>query len=167
MKAVMRGLYKLAAKEGMARLRKLADWLEQEQPAAANVIESPQSGVRTRMRRVCRWRDVAMVERWVAGGTPSSLLQWVRGTSAWTVDSQTAVTIQERQDLALSGRRSFYSMGAERRFPRCIAQTCYIILIRALAAIFSSIETSEFSTLRGTMNKCEGISACGLLGIRH
>jgi putative transposase len=94
-KAAMRSAYKLEAKEGMARLRKLADWLEQESPAAANrlregleesftinrlgippslhrclattnVIESPQSGVRMRTRRVCRWRDAAMVERWVA-----------------------------------------------------------------------------------------------------
>jgi transposase-like protein len=94
-KAAMRASYKLEAKEGMARLRKLADWLEQELPAAANslregleecftinrlgippslhrclattnLIESPQSGVRMRTRRVCRWRDAAMVERWVA-----------------------------------------------------------------------------------------------------
>ena len=34
-KAAMRSSYRLEAKEGMARLRKLADWLEQEQPAAA------------------------------------------------------------------------------------------------------------------------------------
>jgi putative transposase len=94
-KAAMRAAYKLEAKDGMARLRKLADWLEQEQPAAANslregleecftinrwgippslhrclattnLIESPQSGVRMRTRRVCRWRDTAMVERWAA-----------------------------------------------------------------------------------------------------
>jgi transposase-like protein len=94
-KAAMRAAYRLEAKEGMARLRKLADWLEQEQPAAAhslregleecftinrlgvppslhrclattNLIESPQSGVRLRTRRVCRWRDAAMIERWVA-----------------------------------------------------------------------------------------------------
>jgi transposase-like protein len=94
-KAAMRASYRLQAKEGIARLRKLADWLEQEQPAAANslregleecftinrlgippslhrclgttnLIESPQSGVRMRTRRVCRWRDAAMVERWVA-----------------------------------------------------------------------------------------------------
>ena len=79
----------------MARLRKLADWLEQECPAAANslregleecftinrlgvpsslhrclattnLIESSQSGVRMRTRRVCRWRDAVMVKRWVA-----------------------------------------------------------------------------------------------------
>ena len=95
-KAAMRASYKLEAKEGMARLRKLADWLERESPAAANslregleecftinrlgvpsslhrclattnLIESPQSGVRMRTRRVCRWRDAAMVERWAAG----------------------------------------------------------------------------------------------------
>lgn len=94
-KAAMRAAYKLDAKEGTARLRKLADWLEREWPAAANslregleecftinrlgvppslhrclattnLIESPQSGVRMRTRRVCRWRDAAMVQRWVA-----------------------------------------------------------------------------------------------------
>lgn len=94
-KAAMRASYKLEAKEGIARLRKLADWLEQEQPAAANslregleecftinrlgippslhrclattnLIENPQSGVRMRTRRVCRWRDTAMVARWAA-----------------------------------------------------------------------------------------------------
>jgi hypothetical protein len=86
-KAAMRASYKLEAKDGMARLRKLADWLEQESPVAANslregleecftlnrlsippslhrclattnLIESPQSGVRTRTRRVCRWRTL-------------------------------------------------------------------------------------------------------------
>ena len=94
-KAAMRASYKLEAKEGMARLRKLAAWLEPECPAAANslregleecftinrlgvppslhrclattnLIESPQSGVRRRTGRVCRWRDAAMVLRWVA-----------------------------------------------------------------------------------------------------
>ena len=94
-KAAMRASYRLEAKEGMARLRKLADWLEQESPAAANslregleecftvnrlgipsslhrclattnIIESPQSGVRRRTLRVCRWRNAAMVDRWVA-----------------------------------------------------------------------------------------------------
>jgi len=94
-KAALRASYRLEAKEGMARLRKLADWLEQEHPAAAaslregleecftinrlgvppslhrclattNLIESPQSGVRMRTRRVCRWRDATMMQRWVA-----------------------------------------------------------------------------------------------------
>lgn len=94
-KAAMRAAYRLEAKEGIARLKKLAEWLDQEQPAAANslregleecftinrlgvpaslhrclattnVIESPQSGVRRRTSRVCRWRDAAMVLRWVA-----------------------------------------------------------------------------------------------------
>jgi len=94
-KAAMPASYRLEAKEGVARLRKLADWLEQESPAAANslregleecftinrlgvppslhrclattnLIESPQSGVRMRTRRVCRWRDAAMVQRWAA-----------------------------------------------------------------------------------------------------
>jgi putative transposase len=94
-KAALRASYRLEANQGMARLRKLADWLEQEHPAAAsslregleecftinrlgvppslhrclattNLIESPQSGVRMRTRRVCRWRNAAMMQRWVA-----------------------------------------------------------------------------------------------------
>jgi hypothetical protein len=34
--------------------------------ASTNLIESPQSGVRRRTQNVSRWRDAAMVERWVA-----------------------------------------------------------------------------------------------------
>jgi hypothetical protein len=34
--------------------------------ATTNVIESPQSGVRMRTRRVRRWRDATMVQRWAA-----------------------------------------------------------------------------------------------------
>jgi hypothetical protein len=40
-----------------------------------NIIESPQSGVRLRTRRVCRWRDGEMVLRWAA----SALLETERG----------------------------------------------------------------------------------------
>lgn len=94
-KAAMRDSYKLEAKEGMTRLRKLADWRgrnRRRRPtvcgkgwkkcftlnrlgvppslhrwlATTNLIESPQSGVRTRTRPVCRWRNAAMVERWIA-----------------------------------------------------------------------------------------------------
>lgn len=94
-KAVMRAAFRLPAKEGMARLEKQAEWLEREYPSAAaslreglaemftvsrlglssslsrclvstNVIESPNSGVRLRTRRVCRWRDGKMVLRWAA-----------------------------------------------------------------------------------------------------
>jgi transposase-like protein len=94
-KSVLRAAWKMEAKSGMARLKKLAEWLEREYPSAAasllegleecftinrldippslhrclattNVIESPHSGVRMRTRRVCRWRDGAMVKRWMA-----------------------------------------------------------------------------------------------------
>ncbi len=94
-KAAMRSAFRLPAREGMARLEKQAEWLEQEYPSAAaslreglaemftvnrlglspslsrclvstNVIESPHSGVRLRTRRVCRWRDGKMVLRWAA-----------------------------------------------------------------------------------------------------
>jgi transposase-like protein len=94
-KSVLRAAWKMEAKAGMARLKKLAGWLEREYPSAAasllegleecftinrldippslhrclattNVIESPHSGVRMRTRRVCRWRDGGMVKRWMA-----------------------------------------------------------------------------------------------------
>lgn len=94
-KSVLRAAWKMEAKAGMARLKKLAEWLQREYPSAAasllegleecftinrldippslhrclattNVIESPHSGVRMRTRRVCRWRDSGMVKRWMA-----------------------------------------------------------------------------------------------------
>jgi hypothetical protein len=34
--------------------------------ATTNLIENRHSGVRMRTRRVCRWRDGAMVKRWMA-----------------------------------------------------------------------------------------------------
>jgi putative transposase len=96
-RSLMRAAYKLEnAADGMARMEKLARWIEREYPSAAaslregleetftlnrlglppslhrclattNLIESPQSGVRRRTGNVCRWRDGQMVLRWVAG----------------------------------------------------------------------------------------------------
>lgn len=94
-KSVMKAAYRLPWKEGMARLKKQAEWLEGLHPDAAaslregleetftinrlelssslrlclgttNIIESPHSGVRVRTGRVSRWKDGKMVLRWVA-----------------------------------------------------------------------------------------------------
>ena len=94
-KSAMRAAWRLEAPTGMAKLKKLAEWLERDYPDAAaslregldecftinrlqvpvslhrclattNLIESPQSGVRMRTRRVCRWRGGSMVKRWAA-----------------------------------------------------------------------------------------------------
>ena len=94
-KSVLRAAWKMEAKAGMARIRKLAEWLEREYPSAAaslregleecftmnrlgvppslhrclattNIIESPNAGVRIRTRRVCHWQNGAMVRRWMA-----------------------------------------------------------------------------------------------------
>lgn len=94
-KATMRAAYRLEPAEGMARLEQLAQWYEKDWPAAAgslregvdetftinamglpgklrrclattNLIESPGAGVRLRTRRVCNWKDGAMVLRWAA-----------------------------------------------------------------------------------------------------
>lgn len=130
-KAAVRAAYRLPAKEGMARLRKLADWLEHEQPAAAaslregleecftinrlgvpaslhrclattNLIESPQSGVRMRTRRVCRWRDATMVLRWVAASflaTEKNFRRIMGWKDLWQLQTilgrQTSATKQE------------------------------------------------------------------------
>jgi len=93
-RSLIRAAWKLDAKDGMTRLRKLAEWLREDYPDAAgsllegmeecftinrlqvppslhrclattNLIESSQSGVRMRTRRVCRWR-ASMPGRWVA-----------------------------------------------------------------------------------------------------
>jgi putative transposase len=93
---VMRAAWQLTdADQGVKKLEQLARFLERDHESAArslregmaemftvqrlqlppslykclgttNVIESPQSGVQKRTDNVARWRDAAMVERWVA-----------------------------------------------------------------------------------------------------
>ncbi len=93
---LMRAAWKVGtAEEGEKRLEQLARYLEHDHESAArslregikdmftlqrlqipeslhkclattNLIESPHSGVRRRTHNVSRWRDAAMVERWVA-----------------------------------------------------------------------------------------------------
>ena len=94
-KSVLRAAWKLAPKEGMARIKKLAAWLDQKYPSAAgsllegleecftinrldvppslcrclattNIIESPHAGVRIQTRRVTHWQNGRMVLRWMA-----------------------------------------------------------------------------------------------------
>lgn len=94
-KAAMKGAFRLDAVEGIKRLEKQAQWLDTQCPSAAtslregldemftvnriglskslsrcltttNLIESPNSGVRTRTGRVSRWQDGSMVLRWAA-----------------------------------------------------------------------------------------------------
>lgn len=96
-KAVMTAAYKLGAKEGMARLRTQAQWLQREHADAAaslleglqetftvnamglppsltrclcttNIIENPNGIVRRTSRRVTRYRDANMALRWTAAG---------------------------------------------------------------------------------------------------
>jgi len=92
-KSVMKAAYRLEAEAGRQKLEQQARWLAAEHGQAAasllegleetftvnrlglppslrrglsttNLIESPHSGVRMRTRRVCRWRDEAMVMYW-------------------------------------------------------------------------------------------------------
>lgn len=92
--SLMRAGWKLGEKEGMAKFRQIASWLEHDYPDAArsllegleecftinrldvprslhrclatsNVVDNPHSGVRSRTRRICRWRP-GMPVRWSA-----------------------------------------------------------------------------------------------------
>ena len=91
----MKAAFSLGTGKGQQKLKQLAKWLEREYPSAAsslleglnemftinrlglpktlcrclgstNVIESPNSGVRSRTRRVKNWQDHRMVVRWAA-----------------------------------------------------------------------------------------------------
>ena len=94
-KSVMHAAYKLPEKEGIAKLKQQAKWLQQQYPDAAasllegleetftvsrlkltpalmrclcttNIIENPNGAVRRVTGRICRWRDAEMVLRWMA-----------------------------------------------------------------------------------------------------
>jgi putative transposase len=92
--SLMRAAWKMNQKDGMAKFRQIAGWLECDYPEAAaallegleecftinqldiprslhrclatsNIVDNPHSGVRDRTRRVCRWRP-GMPARWSA-----------------------------------------------------------------------------------------------------
>ncbi|HEV2690828.1 MAG TPA: transposase [Bryobacteraceae bacterium] len=92
--SLMRAAWKMNQKDGMAKFRQIAVWLEHDYPEAAaallegleecftinqldiprslhrclatsNIVDNPHSGVRDRTRRVCRWRP-GMPARWSA-----------------------------------------------------------------------------------------------------
>jgi len=94
-KNVMKAAFSMEAKKGKQKIKQLAKWLEHEYPSAmssllegldemftinrlglpkmlcrclgsTNVIESPNSGIRSRTRRVRNWKDHSMVVRWTA-----------------------------------------------------------------------------------------------------
>jgi len=94
-KCTMKSAFSMETKKGKQKLKQLAKWFEQEYPSAmssllegmdemftinklglpkilrrclgsTNVIESPNSGIRSRTRRVKNWQDHGMVVRWVA-----------------------------------------------------------------------------------------------------
>ena len=94
-RAAMKAVFQLPAEPGMAKLKKLSQWLIQEYPSASdsllegleemftinrlelpsqlrrclgstNIIESPNAGIRQKTGRVTHWQDGQMVLRWTA-----------------------------------------------------------------------------------------------------
>jgi transposase-like protein len=93
--SLLRAAWKLDANKGIARIKKMAAWLDEKYPQAAasllegleecftinrldlppslhrclattNIIESPHAGVRIQTRRVTHWQNGKMVLRWMA-----------------------------------------------------------------------------------------------------
>jgi putative transposase len=96
-KATLRAAWRLHQKQGMAKIEQYASWLQRDWPSAAaslregleemytinrlglpgelrrclsstNLIDSTDSGVRQRTRRVTNWQDGSMALRWAAAG---------------------------------------------------------------------------------------------------
>ena len=94
-RCAMKAAFQLPAEQGIAKLKKLSEWLRAEYPSAAesllegldemftinrldlpsslrrclastNIIESPNAGLREKTGRVTHWRDGQMVLRWTA-----------------------------------------------------------------------------------------------------
>ncbi len=99
-RCAMKAAFQLPAEQGIAKLKKLSEWLTPEYPSAAeslregleemftinrldlpsqlrrclastNIIESPNAGIRQKTGRVTRWRDGQMVLRWTASALVS------------------------------------------------------------------------------------------------
>ena len=131
-KAGMRAAWRLDAKEGAARLEKLAAWYERDWPQAAaslregleecftinrlglppslhrclattNIVESPHAGVRDRTRRVKRWRDAKMVQRWAAAGfldAEKSFRKMMGYQDLWMLDAILNPTVDSQSKAA-------------------------------------------------------------------
>lgn len=96
-RSTLKAAWKLPEQEGLAKLRQYAEWLERQWPSAAgsiregleemftvnrlglpaslrrclgttNLIDSTDSGVRHRTRRVTNWQSGSMALRWAAAG---------------------------------------------------------------------------------------------------
>jgi transposase-like protein len=96
----MKAAFQLPADQGIAKLKKLAQWFKDEHPSVmasllegleemftihrldlpsdlrrclgtTNIIESPNAGIRQRTGRVTHWQDAQMVLRWTAAALVS------------------------------------------------------------------------------------------------
>lgn len=126
-RSVMRAAWSMKPKVGIAKLKDHIGWLRREHPSAAgsleedleemftvnrlelppvlvkslcstNMIESPNSGLRRAIGRVTRWRDGAMVLRWVGRALVGIELRWHRidGADQLWVLRQNLDTLDQR-----------------------------------------------------------------------
>ena len=129
--ALLKAAYRMDASTGIAKVRRHAESLREEYPSAAesllegleelftvnrlglpellrqsfsttNIIENNQSGLRSRLGRVKRWRSGQMVRRWVAAGALAHEkgFRRVRGHQQLHVLIATLDTINHRAGLA-------------------------------------------------------------------
>jgi putative transposase len=132
--ATLRAAWKLGKKEGMQKIEQYAGWLEREWPSAAgslreglaemftinrlklpgalrrclattNLIDSTDSGVRQRTRRVTNWQHGNMALRWAAAGfveTEKSYRRIMGYQQLWMLK---ASLDEPMQDQALASKR--------------------------------------------------------------
>jgi hypothetical protein len=79
--------------------------------ATTNRIESPQAGVRRRTRRVCRWRDAAMILRWVAASFLAAEKNF-RRIMGWKDLWQLKIILQREELVTRAVLRLLYAITA-------------------------------------------------------
>jgi len=138
-RATMSAAWKLEPKEGMAKIEQYAQWLERDWPSAAgslreglaetftvkrlglpgalcrcltstNLIDSSQSGVRQKTRRVTNWQNGQMALRWAAASfqaTAKSFRKIMGHQQLWMLKAHLDERIDEQEaagDVAVQRR---------------------------------------------------------------
>ena len=139
-RATLAAAWKLDAEEGMAKIEKYAKWLERDWPSAAgslreglaetftvkrlglpgtlgrclnstNLIDSSQSGVRQKTRRVTNWQSGAMALRWAAASfeaTAKNFRKIMGHEQLWMLKAHLDEPLEQMNDAAdvAAGRRA-------------------------------------------------------------
>jgi putative transposase len=133
-RSTLKAAWKLNEKEGLAKLRQYAEWLQRDWPSAAasvlegleemftvnrlelpgslrrclcttNLIDSTDSGVRQRTRRVTHWQSGSMALRWAAAGFVETEKNYRRIMGYQQLWMLKAALDESREDEAFASER--------------------------------------------------------------